>query len=67
MMKNNTRGGCAAKKGMSFSQYFPVPIFFFFFFFFFAIQFSLLRISLMCSNNITVSNNNKHPKDYLWL
>ena len=62
MMKNNTRGGCAAKKGMSFTQYFPVPIFFFF-----AIQFSLLRISLMCSNNITVSNNNKHPKDYLWL
>ena len=32
MMKNNTRGGCAAKKGMSFTQYFPVPIFFFFFF-----------------------------------
>ena len=35
MMKNNTRGGCAAKKGMSFTQYFPVPIFFFFFLFFF--------------------------------
>ena len=33
MMKNNTRGGCAAKKGMSYTHYFPLPFFFFFFFF----------------------------------
>ena len=33
---------------------------------FLATQFSLLRISLIGSNNITVRNN-KHPKDYLFL
>ena len=32
--------------------------------FFFGTQFSLLLISLIGSNNITVSNNNKHPKSY---
>ena len=30
-------------------------------------QFSLLRISLIGSDNITVSNNRKYPKGYLCL
>ena len=48
VMKNETGGGCDANK-------FLQPIFL-------AAQFSLLRISLIGFNNITMSNNKKYPK-----
>ena len=35
--------------------------------FFLATQFSLLLISLIGTNNITVSINKKYPKGYIWL
>ena len=45
---------------MSLTQNVSVPILL-------EIQFSLLRISLIGSDNITVSNNRKYPKGYLRL
>ena len=53
VIKNYTGGECTDKK-------FLQP-------FFLVTQFLLLRISLIGSNNITVSNNNKHLKGHLFL
>ena len=52
-MKNDTEGGCDAKK-------FLQPMFL-------VTQFSLLLISLIGSNNITVNNNKKYSKGYMCL